>query len=110
MQGALAGLGRWSLDDSFLSTDGLGPGEFLAALLRCAGSGAGGDRCAGSLEGPGRRLGGLPQGFQVLVTCMHKTKTYRMQEPLMHLKTWGWPWVSHWHEQRPQIPEVRCNF
>lgn len=41
--GGTGRLGGGPLDDSFLSTDGLGPGEFLAALLRCAGNGAGGD-------------------------------------------------------------------
>lgn len=41
--GGTGRLGGGPLDDSFLSTDGLGPGEFLAALLRCAGDGAGGD-------------------------------------------------------------------
>lgn len=57
--------------------------------------------CAGSLEGAGRRLGGLPQGFRSvghLYTIRRGTP--EIQEPLMHLKTWGWPWVSHWHEQK----------
>lgn len=41
--GGTGRLGGGLLDDSLLSTWGPAPGEFLAALLRCAGSGAGGD-------------------------------------------------------------------
>ena len=68
-------------------------------------------RYAGSLEGAGEEAGRASAGFQECWSpmCIRRGMP-EIQEPLMHLKTWGWPWVSHWHEQRPRIPEVRCNF
>lgn len=41
--GGAGRVGGGLLDDSFLSTGDPAPGEFLAALLRCAGNGTGGD-------------------------------------------------------------------